>query len=162
MGVSLTITRKGGTSLREGIEELTKGGDFKGVKVGVLKGTGLHPNSKTATVAQVAWWNEFGTSRIPERSFLRSTMREEQGKYAKLLRGSIVRILKGKLTTDKALKALGQKAKSDIQAKIRAIREPANAASTIARKGSSNPLIDEGMRGGLLGSIQYALLKRGE
>ena len=39
---------------------------------------------------------------------------------------------------------LGEKVVADVQRKIVALKDPPNAPSTIAKKGSANPLIDTG------------------
>ena len=83
--------------------------------------------------AEKALYNHFGTDTIPPRPFLQF----DQDKAAKLVRkaiamdGDTVSIIKVGLT-------------GMIQENIVELRNPANAASTIKKKGSSNPLIDTG------------------
>ena len=83
--------------------------------------------------AEKALYNHFGTDTIPPRPFLQF----DQKKAAKLVRNAItmdgdtVSIIKVGLT-------------GMIQENIVELRNPANAASTIKKKGSSNPLIDTG------------------
>lgn len=106
----------------------------------------MHPESQgTATIADVATFNEFGTSKVPERSFIRSTMDENKGALLTLNRELFYMISAGKTTTQKALTILGIKIKALIQKKITDLRTPPNAASTIRQKRSSNPLIDTGV-----------------
>jgi len=50
----------------------------------------------------------------------------------------------GNITMRKFLGRLGEWFKSEIQNKIDILQSPRNAPSTIARKGSANPLIDTG------------------
>ena len=52
------------------------------------------------------------------------------------------KVVKGELSHLQARGILGESAQADVQQKITDLREPPNAASTIAQKGSSNPLID--------------------
>ncbi len=105
-----------------------------------VEGTG-----SDATNADVAIFNEFGTSNgVPERSFLRSTVDAKQDKYAKVLADGVGRHLDGKVSIDKALDLLGLVAVGDVQTTIRDLDTPENTEATIARKGSSNPLIDTG------------------
>lgn len=107
------------------------------------------------TMAQLGAVHEFGggiqhgrsgakTITVPERSFLRRTHDEHGRRYAEILDKAYSRILAGKARVLPALTALGERVASDIRKTITAVREPPNAPSTIARKGSSNPLIDTG------------------
>ena len=84
-----------------------------------------------------------GIVSIPERSFIRSTVDENDG-YRSMLRTLGEKVLVGKLTVHKALGLLGEKVTSDIKSRIEAGIDPPLAASTIRRKGSSKPLIDSG------------------
>lgn len=98
-------------------------------------------------LAGIAAVNEFGSEdgHVPERSFLRSTMDENVGKYAGMIQRAVLRHLTGQQSIDNSLGLLGATAVADVQAKIVAIDTPPNAPSTIARKfGEDNPLIDEG------------------
>lgn len=105
-------------------------------------------------IAAYAAYNEFGTSRIPSRSFMRSTFDEQRGKWASIADRALSSILELRNSPERALSLLGEVAQSDIQRKITILREPPNAASTIAMKGSSNPLIDTGA---MRAAIRYAV-----
>lgn len=108
------------------------------------------PQGKTEAdgtpVALIAATHEFGSPErgIPERSFLRSGMRENQEKYVRLNKVNLVRILRGQLTSDQALGQLGEMAKGDVQQKIRSGDFAPLKQATMDRKGSSKPLIDTG------------------
>lgn len=101
---------------------------------------------------QKAIWNDFGTSRgIPERPFMRNTMRKKRTEYRAAMKAAAVIIIEQAALGEsvakekrKALKKLGIKAQGDIQAEITSLRTPPNAPSTIRQKGSSNPLINSG------------------
>lgn len=96
-----------------------------------------------------AVWNHYGTSRgIPARPFLLNAIRKNRRNYRVALKTSAAKILRGETTMNVVLSKLGILAQGDIQSEITTLRSPANAAATIAAKGSSNPLIDDGeMRG---------------
>ena len=114
---------------------------------------GLPGESTDAETLIAAASNEFGTDTIPERSFLRSTVDENAGAYLSDLAEDVVRVAEGRgsnLTT--VLKRTGQRASDDVKRKIVSLRSPPNAAATVAKKGSDNPLIDTGR---LLQSITY-------
>ena len=114
------------------------------VEVGVPATAGQYEDG--ANQVLVASVNEFGSSdgRIPERSFLRSTVDENTTKYADLLSRLIGEAVDGRLTIEQALDRLGLKAVADVQRKIVQLDDPPNAEATIERKRSSNPLIDTG------------------
>ena len=105
------------------------------------------------TVAQLASIHEFGSGRIPARSFVRSWFDENQrkirGTLLQLMAKEIARAIKtGRPITDatrtRILEQLGLQSVGQIQARIsRGIAPPLKAA-TIERKGSSTPLIDTG------------------
>ena len=86
MGSRLISTN--GKGLEDYISKLKKM-QKDAVTVGIHKSAGNHDNSDL-TVAEVAAYNEFGTERSPERSFMRSTMRENRLKY----RLNVIRIVK--------------------------------------------------------------------
>lgn len=95
-----------------------------------------------------AVWNEFGTKDIPERPFLRNTMKDNKRLYVKILKKGAKSIVRGEYNIDTALSRLGIQIQGDIQNSILTLKSPPNKAATIRKKGSSNPLIDKGkMRG---------------
>lgn len=130
--------------------------DGSEVIVGVLDGhAGTYPDANLSA-AQIAAVNEFGSrdGHVPERSFMRSTMDEERVELGRNLAKVVAAIASGRMTESRALNLIGMDAQRRIQRKIVALREPPNAPSTIARKGSSNPLVDTGR---LTQSITYAV-----
>jgi len=105
-----------------------------------------------ATMAEVAFYNEFGTEHIPERSFLRSTVDANAGKYAKLYEKLMGAVFEGKLTVRQAMGLLGEKARADVRKTIRSDVPPPNAPATLRRKKSTKTLVDTGQ---LSQSITY-------
>ncbi|EAE0558701.1 hypothetical protein APD96_00445 [Listeria monocytogenes] len=81
---------------------------------------------------------------IPERSFLRSTFDEKNGKWYDFFDSWIDDIITGNLSASDVYNRLGSLIASDIQTTIRNMYEPSNAPATIARKGTNNPLISDG------------------
>ena len=109
-------------------------------------------------LAVIAAANEFGTARIPERSFLRSTVHSRQDEYADALQKVVEDVVDGKpQAMERGLNRLGVQAVGDVQTTMRELDTPANAASTIARKKTDNPLIDTGR---LRQSIDYETRER--
>ena len=123
------------------------------VDVGILEAAGGEAHGDDAiSVIEVAVFNEFGTATIPERSFIRAWFDENEAKlqadFAVLMQG----VAAGKHTRQQALELLGQRCVGQIQQRIADGIEPANAPSTIRRKGSSTPLVDKGI---LRSSVSY-------
>lgn len=119
-----------------GVENLSK---LPAVFVGVRGGG-------DSELVIIAASNEFGAPsvNVPERSYLRSTVDEKRADYAAALTRIVRDEVDGKRVARLGLERLGAKAAGDVQRKIVALRDPPNAPSTIAAKGSSNPLIDTG------------------
>lgn len=120
---------------------------FKGkpvVKVGLPSQSNPYPDG--TSVIMVGVTHEFGLGNVPERSFLRSTVFENRREYLKFLKKLAVKIIDGKISTEKALGLLGLKVQNDVQAKITDIDTP----PLVSREG--NPLI---LSGHLRRSITY-------
>lgn len=164
---------------KHGMKKISQLAKIKGaysVKVGVIRGTGVHPGptkktsnerkgqesnakERTATIAEIAWWNEFGTRNgIPERPFLRMTMRENRY-YRAYMRQILRKIMLLQTKMDAGLRMAGAKAASDIRKMITTGNFVPNSPATIRRKSTSagrkaRPLIDTGL---LRKSITYQL-----
>jgi hypothetical protein len=107
-----------------------------------------------------AFYNEFGTAGgasgggwggpIPERPFMRTTMRENRDGYRSKMRSKAKDILLGTTGVAGVLTQLGSQVRNDIQATIASGVPPPLSPVTIERKDSSKPLIDTGaMRQGV-------------
>ena len=114
------------------------------VVVGIPKSAPPREDDSSVTMAEVAFFHEFGTINAPERSFIRATVDKERDKYFRLQERFVDALYQGKIEPKKALGVLGEQAKADIQRTIAAGVPPANAESTIKRKGSSKTLVDTG------------------
>lgn len=121
------------------------------VRVGIQGSEALADHDGINNVALAAV-HEFGTmdGRIPERSFIRAAIDENQGKYRDFVRRIANRVVDRKMSVLNGLKVLGEKVVADMRARVRAGLEPDITEETKARKGSSKPLIDTGQ---MLGSI---------
>lgn len=127
-------------------DELRKA-DSAFVDAGLFEGETL-PGSEY-TVAQIGAVNEFGTKpetipMIPERSFIRATVDENDQQYSDLFDELMWAALTDNRSAFSAMTAFGEYVASDIKRAITVLQEPPNADITIKRKGSSNPLIDQG------------------
>lgn len=83
--------------------------------------------------------HEFGSANVPQRSFVRSTVENNNPKYRQVLRGILVTELASALKGAKSnsagqLDQLGRQAAADIRAKIKSNIGPALQPETISRK----------------------------
>lgn len=136
---------------------VTGGDKYKAVleKIARLKLTAQAgiPSGATTTdgksIPEYAVYNEFGTSRIPGRPFMRTTANEHQNEWCETLAGA----LKGEILKDNAKGAMGlvgEQMKAHIQQTIQKGSFAPNAPRTVAikrKKGKvepDHPLIDTG------------------
>ena len=91
-------------------------------------------------VAQVARIQEYGSIKIPPRPFFRNAIDNNMQKWLDFLGRDLVNTNNAELSYNR----LGEVARGDIVESITQLDTPPNAPKTIARKGSSNPLIDTG------------------
>ena len=129
---------------------------FEGLEIraGILANEGAETHSEGLTVLDVASFHEFGTRRIPARSFLRGYYDERESDLDEGLDRMLASVVAGKRTAQSAGDAFGSAVVAGIQKRISDRIEPALADATIARKGSDVPLIDTGQ---LRSSITYDL-----
>ena len=133
--MAASLTRTGLT-----MDQILKRLQDSSITVGLHKDAGSYDNG--STVVEVGAWNEFGTAKIPERSFLRSTIAENRAKYQREFQKAYLEAISGGMNLRAAAGFIGNVARDDIKAKIESISSPGNAPSTIAKKGFDNPLIE--------------------
>lgn len=122
----------------------------RAVKVGIRAGKA----NDGVQVVDYAALNEMGTEHIPARPFMRQTADENEGKLQAYARRLIGPMLDGALTVDAVLDAVGLWYQARMRGTIRNSPSWAvpNAPATIAMKGSSKPLVDDGV---LINTIDY-------
>lgn len=133
--------------------------DGRAVKVGLPKGAGTYPEG--TPVISVGVWNEFGTSMIPARSFLRSGIRKGNRRLRKVMAFAAAQAVDGKITPEQATGLVGQAGVDLVKARIISVSTPPNAPSTLAAKlrkgGKPRPLQDTGL---LRQSITFETFKK--
>ena len=102
------------------------------------------PINPPIPMANVAFWLDKGTTRIPERPFLSPLFVEQNLKYRKLSREYAFEVLSGRWSIDKMMKRLGSLMISDVKLKMTEIRVPPNSPEWQKIKGFDNPLILNG------------------
>ena len=115
------------------------------VRVGVLENA-TYPDG--TPVAMVAFWNEYGTRTSPVRAFFRTTVSEQKKNWVL----SVQNLMKMHNDPKQVMGLIGVHMQEQIVQSINTWSDPPNSAYTIAKKGSSKPLIETGV---LMGSISF-------
>lgn len=127
------------------------------VKVGVLSTAGNYEGTFT-NIVDIATANEYGTSQIPERPFMRQTFSKNQIKVQKRLEHHLKLMYEGKSNVATALSDIGSWYVGRTKLEFTQGNFTPNAPSTIAEKHSSRPLIRHSH---LRQSINYEMVIRG-
>jgi hypothetical protein len=124
------------------------------VLVGIPSGAGAYEDG--APIAVIGAVQEFGSAdgRVPERSFLRVPLHQNQDNIKKAFRSLTGQVTRGEITAFQMLDQIGARAAGYCQEAIETGIAPENAPSTIAAKGSSTPLINHGS---LKGAITHVV-----
>ena len=109
-------------------------------------------DSKNATKAAI---NEYGTSKIPQRPFMRTAVSRHGKSWGSKSANAVQSVMKG-MSISQVTELVGMQMKSDISSTLTNGPWTPNSAVTIAKKGSSRPLIDTGE---LRASITYKVEK---
>jgi hypothetical protein len=109
------------------------------VKVGIFADAGSYEDGKS--VLEIAAIHEFGIGQ-ERRSFVADWADQKQGEIRAKEKALAVGYARGRLSLNDALEQLGQWGVGSIQERISAGIPPPNAPATVAKKGSSTPLID--------------------
>lgn len=108
------------------------------VRVGVLENA-TYPDG--TPVAMVAFWNEYGTRTSPVRAFFRTTVSEQKKNWVL----SVQNLMKMHDDPKRVMGLIGVHMQEQIVQSINTWSDPPNSAYTIAKKGSSKPLIETGV-----------------
>lgn len=109
------------------------------------------------TIAEVAAYNEFGSSDTPERPFMRQSFENHESELQAAC-DAANRLVSSGGSADQALQQIGVVAKGLVQEEIVNGGFAPNAESTIKKKGSEQPLIDTGT---MRQSVNFVVKMRG-
>lgn len=166
---TIDVTLKGGEALERHLKSIkSRLGRGVAVKVGFFESEtyegGTYHFSKTALkgmspesaafasflegkpkfsgpVAQVAFWNEFGTKKTPPRPFMRNTVASKSPRWGNAL-GMALR--RHNYDAARALDDMGQGIQKQVRESITNWTDPPNSKLTRELKGKNKPLIDSG------------------
>jgi len=140
------------------IDKLAENEVFIGFQHGKKKHRPKGEGGKEVDMADIAMFNELGTSTSPPRPFLRMTVDENKDKINAFVEAETAKIADGG-SADTALKKMGAFGVRLVQDKIGSGTFEPNAPSTKKAKGSDHPLIDTGQ---MRQSVHYVVKKKGE
>lgn len=151
MAAPVTLSLKGGDRVKRMLANTARRLGAGGVlNVGFLA-KATYPNG--LNVAQNAFWQNFGTKRMPARPFFTAAVEEHSPEWP----GQMAKIAKATgYDSDKTLGLMGELIKGQVVASIVAWSEPPLAPSTVERKGFDKPLIDSGV---MQRSVDYEVVK---
>jgi hypothetical protein len=132
---------KGWNNIQKELQILKKGS----TKVGLQSGEPVE-GEPMLTMAELGSIHEFGTKDgdIPARPFMSTTFDDNKKNLNNFIAALTSKVMQGNMPAKQAVALLGEWYEAKIKSKINSIRFPPNAPTTIARKGSSKPLIDTG------------------
>jgi len=135
---------------------------IKGVQEldGVSVTAGIHADAGRqggVDLVDIAVFNEYGTSRIPSRPFVRLAFEQNEAKWDRTIKAGVTAMINGTADANRVTSVLGAQMVGDVQEVIgdKSLLAP-NAAGTIKKKGSDAPLIDSGR---LRQSVSYKVKK---
>lgn len=146
----ITAQLQGGDALRKHLVTIARRLGAPGaVNVGFLEDAtypGVHGIRGTkrfaGPVAQVAFWNEFGTETTPPRPFIRDMVASKSPRWGL---GLGIALRATNYDAHKSLRIMGEGIQGQMVQSIRNFRDPPNSPRTIAIKGFDKPLVDEGI-----------------
>ncbi len=142
VAVKVRTIDKGANAL---LARLDKAARQRVLTVGIHEEEGAAEEGNGVTVADVAAMAEFGLGQ-PQRSFIGAWADEKKTDHENDLRKLGEALVKGTITDPvQGFDQLGEAYVGQVQARIASGISPPNAPSTIAKKGSSTPLIDDGV-----------------
>lgn len=134
-------------------QELKKLADME-VVVGFQEGQAYEDGT---SMAEVAAYNEFGSSDTPARPFMKQSFEKREKELQAACNQVNTALSKGD-TAEHALNQLGVITKGMVQEEIASGDFAPNAPSTVRQKGSEQPLIDTGT---MRQSVNYVVRKAG-
>lgn len=153
---AITANVQGGSALERHLKDIeTRLGKGSHLRVGFIEDA-TYPagedGAKPLPVAQVAFWQEWGTVGIPSRPYFRTMIERKSPRWGVSL-GNILR--KNDYDAERSLALMGEGIKGQLQQSINDWTSPPNSPRTVEKKGFNKPLIDTAV---MLRSVDYQVL----
>lgn len=130
---SLKQIDRGWDALKTAARNVRDGKSY--AKVGVLgSSTKAARRGSPLTSVDLALIHEFGTARIPERSFIRSTFERKKGELILLMARLVPGVYAGTMSVEQMLNIVGAQLAAEMKNTIREGIAPPLALSTLARR----------------------------
>lgn len=140
---TVDVDVEGGKKLNKYLRELAlrlgQGGE---IRVGFLDGATYPAEDGGLNVAQVAFWQNFGTTKAPARPFFDNMIEDQAPTWARKL-GLAVRY--SQYRVKQALEIVAADIKGHLVESINMLQDPPLSPVTVERKGFPKPLIDTGV-----------------
>lgn len=107
----------------------------------------------TGPVAQVALWNEYGTSRAPARPFMRFMVASKSPRWGIALGYALRRT---DYDARAALAIMGEGISGQLKQSINEWKDPPNSPYTVAVKGFNKPLVDSAQ---MLNAVDFQVVE---
>ena len=131
--------------------------ELAGLQVKIGFQSGQDQSEGGVDIANIAAWNELGTEHIPSRPFMRNSVDNNEDTIKAMAQAQLKAVV-GEKSAQEALQAIGVMQVGLVQNEIRNGNFEPNLPATIARKGSSTPLIDTGQ---MRQSVRYFIEEKG-
>lgn len=115
------------------------------ITVGVHASEGNMTHGEGLTIGDIATFHEFGTQTVPQRSFIRGWADERATWIADTLRTQMQQVVAGKRPIEQAAERIALAFEGDVKQRVLRNIPPPLKPATIARKGSSLALVDQGV-----------------
>jgi hypothetical protein len=137
----VTASIEGGDKLAKKVREiaLALGRGDVDLSVGFQNGATYPVEDGGLPVSQVAFWNEFGTTKQPPRPFIANMVEDQKPTWATKL-GAALKYTGYRVRP--ALEIMGADIKGHMVESINLLQDPPLAPYTIEKKGFAKPLID--------------------
>lgn len=152
---TITANVQGGKALERHLREIEKRiGEGSHLRVGFMEDATYPASSggKLLPVAQVAFWNQYGTANTPARPFFTTMIERKSPRWGVSL-GNLLR--RTNYNAERALSLMGEGIKGQLVRSIVEWMSPPNSPRTIARKGFNKPLIDTAL---MVRSVDYQVM----
>lgn len=163
--MNMTVKQRGGKNIRERMDIFAKAVEAARkleIAVGYPANVGLGSPEPAydgeASIIEVAIRNNYGMG-VPRRAYFEEARDKMQDTYKTVMEKTGRQMLTGEADPRKVLDLAGLEAESDVRNSIDNGNWTPNSPATIARKGSSKPLIDTST---MRNRVTHAVRKRGE